>query len=87
MVVGEAILEHLQRSRCVVHELEQAQILFADHAVAQKQLADPVAGAHQIAAEILALSKLNWNRLLFFALGTFLGGWVLSFTSKLLRKV
>lgn len=33
------------------------------------------------------MSKLNWNRLGFFALGTFLGGWVLSFVGGIFKKV
>lgn len=33
------------------------------------------------------MSKLNWNRLGFFALGTFLGGWVLGLITGGLKKV
>jgi hypothetical protein len=33
------------------------------------------------------MTKLNWNRLAFFALGTFIGGWVLGFITSGLKKV
>jgi hypothetical protein len=33
------------------------------------------------------MSKLNWNRLAAFAAGTFLGGAVLGFFSKLVARV
>lgn len=33
------------------------------------------------------MSKLNWNRLAFFALGTFLGSWVLGLAGGLVAGV
>lgn len=33
------------------------------------------------------MSKLNWNRLVFFVLGSFLGGYVFGWVGKLFRKV
>lgn len=32
------------------------------------------------------VSKLNWNRLGFFALGTFFGGWVLGLAGSIFRR-
>lgn len=32
------------------------------------------------------MSKLTWNRIGFFALGTFLGGWVLGMIGKIAGK-
>jgi hypothetical protein len=32
------------------------------------------------------MSKLNMNRIGFFALGTFIGGWVLGMVSKIIGK-
>jgi hypothetical protein len=33
------------------------------------------------------MSKLNWNRAIFFVLGTFLGGWVFGAVGRTIRKV
>lgn len=33
----------------------------------------------------MKMTKLNWNRLGFFVLGTFLGGWVLGTLSRVVK--
>jgi hypothetical protein len=32
------------------------------------------------------MSKLNWNRAIFFAAGTFLGGWVIGIVGRVLGR-
>lgn len=33
------------------------------------------------------MSKLNWNRLIFFVAGSFLGGYVFGWVGRLVKKV